>query len=438
MIIEPQFRTPTADRLFSAEARIGRMVAFEVALAEAEAAIGLIPHEAATAIAKAARTLPLDADAIEAAAAQAGNPAIPLVAALTAAVASVDDQAAGHVHKGATSQDVLDTATMLAMRATVEAMEARLDPLIARLADLATTHARTPMAGRTLMQQATPITFGFKVATWRAGLVRARTRLAGLTEDVLAVQFGGATGTLATLGTSGPAVRAGLAQRLGLADPGTAWHGDRSRILDLAATFVALIGAAAKLARDVMLMMQTEVGELAERGAGGSSAMPHKRNPVAALIAPAALGPASGLLAAIAGGLAQEHERAIGGWHAEWIALPTIATLTLAAIDRTADLVDRLEVDADAMRANLDRLGGLLGSEALSAAIAETEGRTRARRLVDAAVERSRLEGRAFAAIVAEDPAIGAILGDRVTAILAHRDAIEAAAAAALDQIAGM
>ena len=438
MIIEPQFRTPTADRLFSAEARIGRMVAFEVALAEAEAAIGLIPREAATAIATTARTVPLDAHAIEAAAAQAGNPAIPLVAALTAAVAAVDEQAAGHVHKGATSQDVLDTATMLAMRATVEAVEARLDPLLARLADLATTHARTPMAGRTLMQQATPITFGFKVANWRASFLRARMRLAGLTEDVLAVQFGGATGTLATLGTSGPAVRAGLALRLGLADPGTAWHGDRSRILDLAATFVALIGAAAKLARDVMLMMQTEVGELSERGAGGSSAMPHKQNPVAALIAPAALGPASGLLAAIAGGLAQEHERAIGGWHAEWIALPTIATLTLAAIDRTAELVDRLEVDAEAMRANLDRLGGLLASEALSAAIAETEGRTRARQLVDAAVTRSRGENRAFAAIVAEDPAIGAILGDRVTAILTHRDAIEAAAAAALDQIAGM
>lgn len=433
MLIEPQFRSATADRIWSLDERLRRMLAFEAALASAQAECGLVPAGAATRIAEACAEPRAEDTAAYREAAEAGNPAIPFVKRLTAAVAARDDEAARFVHLGATSQDVIDTALVLGLGDVAAAAVASLSTTMQALRGLAETHRRTPIAARTLLQQATPITFGLKAAQWLAAVDRARQHLAGLQADAFAVQLGGATGTLSTLGIAGAAVRAGLARRLGLADPHLCWHAIRDRPLAIGAAFAAAAGSAAKIAGDVLLMMQSELGEMRERGGpnrGGSSAMPHKRNPVDAL-APAAILPAvAGLLSTLVATQAQAHERAAGAWHAEWIVLPQLSALTLAAIERLDLLVAGLEVDTGRMAANLALHRGVLAAEPLAAALSPAIGRAAAHRLVEELSARALSQAVPFGDLVRATPVIArALEPTRIEAILAYAEPIDAAAA---------
>lgn len=433
MLIEPQFRTEISDHLWSGKARLQRMVAFEVELAGAEADCGLIPQAAAEGIRLAGAAEGLEAGAIFEAARNAGNPAIPFASAFTAHVASLDKAASRHVHFGATSQDVIDTAHMLALKATVTQLTVDVVRALDRLRDLALTHAETPIAARTLLQQATPITFGAKAAHWYLGLKTASIALEASRQRDLLVQLAGASGTLAVLHPHGSAVRARLAARLGLGDPQGNWQTARSPLVALASAIVGVVQMAAKIAGDIQFLGSTEVGEVAETlraGGGGSSAMPHKRNPVDSLVPVAALPIVSGLLAALGGSGVQEQERSPGRWHAEWTVIPVLSTLALAATEKLAALLDGLSIDDARMRANLDRLDGLLASEALSSALSEVIGRTEAKALSGELVARVRDDRRHLRDIATSDERVTAILSpEKLAAIFGYHDAIAAAAA---------
>ncbi len=435
MLLEPQFRTPDADHLWSAAARLQRMIAFEVELAASEAEHGLIPQPAADAIRRAGEAGGLDAQAIFEAARDAGNPAIPFASAFTAHVSSMNKEAGRHVHFGATSQDVIDTAHMLALKATRDHVMADLVRVATRLTALALEHAETPIAARTLLQQATPITFGVKAAHWLLAVRRSIAALDGLEGSDLLVQLAGASGTLAVLYPHGAAVRASLARRLGLGDPDGNWQTTREPLLAVASALVGAIQAAAKIAGDIQLLASTEIGELAEglrSGGGGSSAMPHKRNPVDSLVPVAAAQMAGGLLASLAVTGTQEQERSPGRWHAEWTILPLVSTLAMAASDRLAELVENMSVDAARMRANLDLLNGLLASEALSSALASALGRAEAKSLSGELVARVRDDGRHLRDIAADEPRVTSVLSpEKLADIFEYREAIAAAAAEA-------
>ena len=310
---------------FSGRAQLQGMLDVEAALAGAEAAVGVVPASCVEPIRAAARAELYDCARIADEATETGNPVIPVVRRLTERVAAADADAARFVHWGATSQDVLDTGLVLQLRAAAPAV---IDHL-ARGARAAAGHARryagATMAGRTWLQQATPVTFGLKAAGWADALDRAWRRLAAALDEALVLQFGGAAGTLAALGSQGLAVTGALAARLGLPAPDLPWHAHRDRFAQLACALGVAAGAAGKIGRDVALLAQTEVGEVAERaapGRGGSSTMPQKRNPVAAATALAAAGRAPGLVATMLGALVQEHERGLGGWQVEWDRCP--------------------------------------------------------------------------------------------------------------------
>jgi 3-carboxy-cis,cis-muconate cycloisomerase len=394
------------------EAWLQAMLDAEAALARALAATGTIADGDAEAIAAACRAEDFDADAIGAAAAATGNPASPLARALRERVGG---EAAAHVHRGATSQDVLDTAAMLVAHRALEPLLADLSAAAAAAAELARSHRDTPMAGRTLLQQAVPITFGLKAAGWLVALAEARDGLARVRDERLAAQLGGAAGTLSALGEDGPAVLAAYARELGLAEPTLAWHTLRGRIGELAGALGVAAGAAGKVARDVTLLAQTEVAEVVERTPGGSSAMPHKRNPVAAVATLACAEQAPGLVATLLAAQVQEHERAAGAWHAEWRPLGALLETTGSAAAWLRQGLEGLEVDPARMRANLDATGGRLGAEAVADALAPALGRTQAHELV-AGIAR---EPGDFAAALAADPDVAARLGRaRIGALL--------------------
>ena len=362
------------------------MLDAEAALARALASAGVIEETEAEAIAAACVAERFDAAAIAAAASGSGNPVVPLKAALTDAV---EGPAAAHVHRGATSQDILDTAAMLV---AARALDPLLDDLLAaRLAagELARAHRDTPVAGRTLLQQAVPTTFGLKAAGWMAGLEDARRWLNELRVERLAAQLGGAAGTLASLGDAGPAVAEAYADALGLPEPVLPWHTLRGRIGELASALAVTSGAVAKVARDVILLSQTEVAEVREAKGGGSSAMPHKRNPVAAICALASAQQAPGLAATLLGAMAHEHERAAGAWHAEWRPLGELLRSTGSAVAWLRESLEGLEVDPERMRANLDATGGRMLAERVKGEVAADD------------LERA-LEAEDFAAAVAE------------------------------------
>ncbi|HEX8732255.1 MAG TPA: 3-carboxy-cis,cis-muconate cycloisomerase [Ktedonobacterales bacterium] len=402
--------TPAMAAIWSAEAHVRGMLAFEGALALAEARAGVIPMEGAEAIRAACRVETFDVAALYREAASAGTPAIPLVRMLTE---RVEPSARGYVHWGATSQDVIDTALVLQMRDGLGLLRARLLVVAALCAALAERYRATPMVGRTLLQQALPITFGLKAARWLALATRQAQRLAEVHARIAVVQLGGAAGTLAALGAAGPRVTAELAAELGLAPPDLPWHTERDRVAEVAAALAVLAGAMAKIAHDLTLLAQSEVGEVAEAaapGKGGSSAMPQKRNPVNAMLAQAAARLALGVAPVILSALPQEHERAVGGWQAEWEALPRLFRYTAGAVERTHDALDGLEVDTAAMRANLDRSHGLIMAEALTMALAPQVGRPEAFRLVRTATERARTTGAELRDVALADAAISAAL----------------------------
>ncbi len=420
---------------FTTERHVQAMLDVEVALVEALAEAGVVPASSIGPVRAAARVERFDLHALGEEAVEAGNLLIPLVRHLTKAVASIDPVAAGHVHLGATSQDVIDTAMVLELRAAITGISLSLDRAASGAAALARRHVRTPISGRTWLQQATPTTFGAKAAVWLDGLERARVRLAAVPLDL---QLGGATGTLFSLGPRGPAVVAALAARLGLGVADIAWHTERSRVAEAAAALGLACGVLGKIGRDLTLLAQSEVGEVTEAaapGRGGSSSMPHKRNPVRAVRAVAAAVQAPGLVATMFAAMMQEHERAAGAWQAEWETLPRLAMLTADAATAIADALADLDVDTARMRATLDAAGGVARAEGLVAALTPALGRAAAHALVEAACARAIHDGQSLAAVAADDAQIAASLGPSGIAAALDPAAFADAAAASVQHV---
>lgn len=422
-LFTPLFDTPAMAGAFDDRAVLSTMLRVEVALARAQASIGLVPADALPAIEACADPDLYDMVALGRATALAGNPLIPLVKALKEKVAARDPAAARHVHRGATSQDIIDTAMVLRARDGVALLRGDLDRAIAALARLTRTHAATPMAGRTLLQQALPITFGLKTAGWLSACLRIRTRLSAAMASLSVLQFGGAAGTLASQGEHGMAVTEALARELDLTAPDMPWHGQRDRVVDLGAALGLLVGTLGKIARDVAHLMSSEVAEAFEpaaAGKGGSSAMPHKRNPVDTTVALAAAARAPGLVATLLTAMVQEHERGVGGWHAEWPTLAELFRLSSGAMAHMADTLEGLTVDTARMRRNLDLTDGLMMAEAVALALAEASGRHDAASTVEAACVRAVAAGHGLLTELAADPAVTAHLSpERLAALMA-------------------
>jgi 3-carboxy-cis,cis-muconate cycloisomerase len=379
-LIDALATTAPLAEIFSDPSVLQALLDVETALARAQADAGVIPASAADAIARAARAEQFDAGAIADAARRSASVVIPLVEALTARVTAIDPSAARLVHWGATSQDILDTAMSLLVRRVEEILARDHGRLSTALGSLSELHKADVMLGRTLLQPAVPVTFGLKAALWSYAERRSWRRLAHAAQDATALQFGGAAGTLASLGNAGPAVAGALARELGLSLPTAPWQADRDRIAALVAACGLYCGALGKMARDVSLLMQFEVGEAAEAG-GGSSAMPHKRNPTGCAIVLAAATRLPGLVASSVAGLVSEHERSVGGWHAEWRLLADALQATGSALDAACAVVEGLTVDTARMRANLDATGGSVTSEWLSMLAGRAVGRADAQRL---------------------------------------------------------
>jgi 3-carboxy-cis,cis-muconate cycloisomerase len=408
MLSSPAMRAICDDMAY-----LQRMLDFEAALARAEAATGVIPVDATGPIASACKAGRFDMAALAEAATRSGNLAIPLVKALTAEVAKSSVEAARYVHWGATSQDVIDTATVLTIRAAIDALLSDIDRAISGFARLAQQHRHTPVVGRTWLQHALPMPFGLKLAEYAAALNRSRRRLQTLRGETLALQFGGASGTLAALGDRGLEVAEQLARELDLLLPEAPWHTHRDRIAEAASVFAIIAGSCGKIARDVSLMMQTDVAEAFEpagEGRGGSSTMPHKRNPVAAAAALGAATMAPNLAATIFAAQVQDHERSAGPWHAEWPTLPSLMLVTSGALAAIVDIAEGLGIDAARMRANLNVTHGLIMAEAVTFALAEKIGKSDAHHLVEAASKKAVVEKRDLQDVLAEDAKVAAHL----------------------------
>jgi len=354
------FARPSFENAFGAPAFLRAMLAFEAALAEAEAAEGVIPAESAHAIGAACARIRFDADTLVADAKVQGTLVVPFINALRKEVAGASAAAAQHLHFASTTQDVLDTANALCLKTCLEEADRALEACVRGLAARARSHRSTPMLARTLMQPALPITAGLKIARWAAALAADRERLADAQAEGLAVQLGGAVGALEDLGTRGPAVRHRVALRLGLADA-PSWHAHRNAWVDLLGRVAQVVLTAGKIARDVSLLGQPEVGEMREApardGVGLSSAMKHKRNPVGCMHALAAAARAPGLLATLHACALGEHERALGGWQAELAVVPDLAACLGTSLDFLELIGASLVVEAERMRANLERFG---------------------------------------------------------------------------------
>jgi len=403
--------------LFADASVLRAMLDFEVALARAEVRVGIVPQVAADAIAAAAKPESFDAGKLAEDALLAGALPIPLVKALTERVRARNPVAAGFVHWGATSQDVADTALILLLKRAQPILESDLTRLETALQRLAETHANTVMLGRTLLQAAPPTTFGLKAAGWLGSVQRSKVRLSAAFGEALVVQFGGATGTLASLGEHGIAVARALAEELQLGLPDAAWHTHRDRLAGLVCSFGILTGSLGKMARDISLLMQNEVGEAAEPsgpGRGGSSTMPHKRNPSGCVVTLAAANRVPGQVAIFLSAMVQEHERGVGNWQAEWPTVTALVQATGVATASMAEVAEGLSVDGARMRSNLDATRGVIFAERAMMLLGEKLGRDVAHKLLEEATRQSVGQGRHLADVLSEMPDVTRHL-DRAT-----------------------
>ena len=409
---------PRMAALWSGSHFVEKALAFEAALARAESQAGVIPTDAAEAIAQAAHGEQYDMDALLRESMQAGSPAIPIIRALSEHVAGVGRD---YVHWGVTSQDAIDTALVLMIRESLELVCEVLERIGERCAVLAEENRHTVMAGRTLLQQAGPITFGLKAARWLALVTRQIERLRQARESVGAVQLGGATGTLASLGQRGILVTELLATELQLAVPLLPWHTERDRVAAVGADIGISAGAMAKIAGDLVLLAQTEIdeaGDTVDPEKGGSSAMPHKRNPTDAIAARAAARLALAVVPVLLGAMEQEHERAAGAWQSEWAALADLFGYTSGAVMRVESALAGLEPNPARMRENIDRAGGILQSEALALALATRIGKLEAYAIVRDIAHRSPEAGGFAKAASQDDRLLQALAADEITRAL--------------------
>ena len=391
------------------------MLDTEAALARAVERAGLAPPGSGAAVTAVARADLFNNGTLGEAAAATGNPVPALVRALTARLPESAAGAAAAVHKGATSQDIIDTAAMLIARRALDLILADLSAAARSCAAHAAEHSHAVMSGRTLLQQAVPVTFGLVAAGWLTAIDEARQNLHQVRTARLAVQFGGAAGTLASLGDAGPQVAALLGDELGLPVPALPWHTNRLRIIELAAALAGSCAALGKIARDVTLLAQTEVAEVreaAEPGRGGSSAMPHKQNPVAAITILGCTKQAPGLLTTLTSAAEQEHQRAAGAWHSEWLPLSQLITLTASAASWSAELLTGLQPDPARMRANLEATRGLPLAENIATLLAPALGRLQAHDLIAKASKTSAANHISLADAIYSDERLAATLTD--------------------------
>lgn len=416
-LFRPIFVPDELREAVSGRAWLQAMLDAEGALAVAEARAGLIPREAAEAIASrcdASREAGLfDPEEIGQKARATGNPVPPLSRALTEVVAEISEDAARYVHKGATSQDIMDTAAMLVCRRALDLILADLEGIAAACVRIAENNRDTIMPARTLLQQALPTTFGLKAAGWLVSVLEARRRLLDTRASRLAAQLGGAAGTLASLGGSGVTVLGEFARELDLAEPAVPWHTDRTRIAEVGNTLSLVAGVLGKISYDVILMVQTEVGEVAEpagEGRGGSSTLPHKRNPIVSVTAAANVRRVQDLSRTLQGAMVQEHERAASAWHSEWEALSDALAFTGGAAAAVRQVTEGLQVYPERMRENLDATGGLLLAENVTTVAAERLGRLKAHDVVEAACHQALDEGKTLREELLKDPGISELL----------------------------
>jgi 3-carboxy-cis,cis-muconate cycloisomerase len=412
-LLAPLFSSAAMRAITSDEARLQRLLDVEAALAHAEATLDIIPQGAAEAIARSCQARLYDIKSLSEAAVASGNIAIPLIKALTEEVSKHDSEAAGYVHWGATSQDTIDTALVLELRAAIDVLVSELDRAIASFTRLAHKHRHTPAVARTWLQQALPMPFGLKLAGYSAALTRSRARLMRQQDESLVLQFGGAAGTLAALEARGLEVAELLAKELKLRLPDAPWHTHRDRLAEIASALAILAGTCGKIARDVSLMMQTEVAEAfepASEGRGGSSTMPHKRNPVAAAAAIAAATIAPQLCATLLVAQIQEHERAAGTWAAEWPTFPALCLLTSGALAAVVDIAEGLDVDVERMRRNLEMTGGQIMAEAVAFRLAKKIGKSAAHKLIEDASKRAQTDKRNLKDVLTHDARVTALI----------------------------
>jgi 3-carboxy-cis,cis-muconate cycloisomerase len=397
---------PLAD-VFSDDSVLRAMLAFEAALARVEGKLGVIPRAAASTISSVAGTAELDAGDIASEARQSGTPAIPFVRAFTESVREQSAVAAGFVHWGATSQDVCDTALVLLLQKAQTILERDLRRLEKALQHLSQKHRTTVMLGRTWLQAAPPVTFGLKAAGWCGAVHRSHQRLNAAFPDSLFLQFGGASGTLAALGKDGLKIAKTLAAELDLRFPNAPWHTQRDRLASLMCACGTLTGSLGKMAQDILLLSQNEIAEVAEpasSGRGGSSTMPHKHNPVGSALALAAAHRVPGLVSSFLSAMVQEHERAAGGWQAEWSIVSAVVQSTGLAIVCMAEVAEGLTVDQERMRANIEATNGIIFAERASMLAGKNIGRDRAHKLLEQASSKSVATRRRLSHVLAEIP----------------------------------
>ena len=421
--------------LFSDAAQLQLMLDVEAALARAEAKLGLVPQQVAEAITKAARVENLRIERIAEGTRETGVPVPALVSELGRAAG---EEAARYIHLGATTQDILDTALVLQVRRALEYLRRDLVALARRLAGRASEFRDTPMAGRTHLQQAVPITFGLKCAVWASPLAAHVERLDQAARRVLVVQFGGAAGTLAALGANGVAVAEALAHELGLGVPDLPWHAARDTMAEIVALLGLVCGSLSKFALDVTLLMQTEVAEVFEPhvpGRGGSSTMPQKRNPVAAEYIIAAARGVHALVPLMLTAMAQDHERATGPWQSEALALPQCFVLSAGATAHALAIAGGMTIDAARMRRNLELGGGLIMAEAVSTGLGPVIGRAAAHHVLQRVSDRAIAEGKTLAQALRDDAEVRRLLSDEQIDRLTNPAAYLGSAGAFVDRV---